>query len=119
MASKLLTAALVLACVAGAAAQSLKTDITSFRNNDPVKVTVTNPSPGTNDVVALYFAGAQPDTVKPLKVSRSPTCPLRFAAEEQGRGKYRSVLAVRAQLVQQSCGSTYKSAFARSQLPAM
>lgn len=47
MASKLLTAALVLACVAGAAAQSLKTDITSFRNNDPVTVTVTNPSPGT------------------------------------------------------------------------
>lgn len=117
MASKLLTAALVLACVAGAAAQSLKTDITSFRNNDPVTVTVTNPSPGTNDVVALYFAGAQPDTVKPLKVSRSPTCPLCFAAE--GSGKFRSVLPVRAQLVQQSCASIHESAFARSQLPAM
>lgn len=71
--------AAVLAAVAFAAAPavaagaSLTASVSSFRNNDPVTVTVNNPNPGGNDVVALYFAGASPDVVKPLKYKWTST----------------------------------------------
>ncbi len=64
------------AAVASAAAASLTTNVTSFRNNDPVTLAVSNPeSPSIRDVVALYFAGANVTAVKPLKVT--PAHPLR------------------------------------------
>lgn len=56
--------------VTGAAAAAiLKTSVSSFRNNEPVTVTVSNSgSPTMADVVALYFTGANITAVKPLKV---------------------------------------------------
>ena len=62
--------------VASAASASLTTNVTSFRNNDPVNLAVSNPeTPTIRDVVALYFTGANVTAVKPLKVT--PARPLR------------------------------------------